>query len=71
MNLGFGFGALLGGVIFEATGGYDAALIANVALGVVAAILAALVPAFGHERRRRTLPLPVAEKGSVPARAVG
>ncbi|HLL49959.1 MAG TPA: MFS transporter, partial [Thermomicrobiales bacterium] len=71
MNLGFGFGALLGGVIFEATGGYDAALMVNIALGVAAAITAAVVPTLGHERQRRSLPLTTPEKGSIPARAVG
>ena len=71
MNLGFGFGSLLGGVIFEATGGYDAALIVNVALGVAAAISAVLIPYFGRERDRRTLPVAAPEKGSAPARAAG
>ena len=71
MNLGFGFGSLLGGVIFEVSGGYQAALIVNVALGAAAAIAAALVPLFGHERRRESLPLAAPEKRSVPARAAG
>jgi MFS family permease len=51
MNLGFGVGALLDGVIYEATGGYSAALLVNVALGLAAAIGAALVPHTGRERR--------------------
>ena len=71
MNLGFGFGSLLGGVIFEASGGYQTALIVNVALGVAAAIAAALVPYFGHERHRRQSLLTPPEQGSVPARAAG
>jgi OFA family oxalate/formate antiporter-like MFS transporter len=71
MNLGFGFGSLLGGVIFEGTGGYQVALVVNVALGVVAAIAAALVPHFGHERLSRPSTLTAPERGSVPARAAG
>jgi MFS family permease len=71
MNLGFGFGSFLGGVIFEASGGYQAALIVNVALGLAAGIAAALVPLFGHERRRRSSPLAASEKHPVPARATG
>jgi MFS family permease len=71
MNLGFGFASLLDGLIFEVTGGYQFALVINVVLGVVAAIAAALVPYFGHERQRRQLPLGAPERGSVPARATG
>ncbi len=71
MNLGVGLGSLLGGVIFEATGGYQAALVVNVALGFAAAIAAALVPHVGFERDRRRLPLTAPEKVSAPARAGG
>jgi MFS family permease len=71
MNLGFGFGSLLGGVIFEATGGYQIALVVNVALGLAATITAALVPHFGHERRMRPSTVTTPEHGSVPARATG
>jgi MFS family permease len=71
MNLGFGFGSLLGGVIFEASGGYQAALIVNVALGAAAAIAAVLVPRFGPERQRRLTHLSAPEQGSIPARAPG
>ena len=71
MNLGFGFASLLDGLIFEVTGGYQFALVVNVVLGVAAAIAAALVPYFGHERQRRQLPLGAPERGSVPARATG
>jgi len=69
MNLGFGFGSFLGGVIFEVTGGYQVALVINVALGVAAGITAALVPHFGHERQPRRSPLGTPERASVPARA--
>src|SRR5687767_1752393 len=71
MNLGFGLGSFLGGLIFEGTGGYQIALIVNIALGVVAAIAAALVPLFGHERHRRSSALTAPEHGAVPARATG
>jgi MFS family permease len=71
MNLGFGFGSLVGGVIFEATGGYQVALFFNVALGVAAAIAAALVPQFGHERQRRPSAVTAPETSSLPARASG
>jgi MFS family permease len=71
MNLGFGFGSFLGGVIFEASGGYQSALIVNVALGVAAAVAAALVPYVGHERHRRSSLVAVAENSSIPARASG
>lgn len=50
MNLGFGVGSLLDGIIFEASGGYQAALVINVVLGVVAAAGVALVPYLGRER---------------------
>ena len=46
MNLGFGFGSFLGGVIFEVTGSYQLALVVNVALGV----------GRGHRRVPRPLP---------------
>ncbi|MCC2629391.1 MAG: major facilitator superfamily 1 [Thermomicrobiales bacterium] len=69
MNLGSGFGSFLGGVIFEATGGYQVALIVNVALGVAAAVAAALVPQFGHERQRQQSVVTAPDTGSLPARA--
>ena len=71
MNLGFGFASLLDGLIFEVSGGYQVTLMINVVLGVVAAIAAALVPYFGHERQRRQLPLGAPERASVPASATG
>lgn len=71
MNLGFGFGSFLGGVIFEASGDYQTALLVNVALGLAAAIAAILVPHFGHERQRQELPQGAPERGSVAARAAG
>ncbi len=69
MNLGFGVGSLLDGAIYETLGGYEAALIVNVALGVVAAIGVALVPSFGHDRRRSPAIAATPEKGSLPAHA--
>jgi MFS family permease len=71
MNLGSGFGSLLGGVIFEMTGGYQLALIVNVALGIAAAIAASLVPHLGHEHQRRPSPMAAPETRSFPARATG
>ena len=71
MNLGFGFGSFLGGVIFEGTGGYQIALVVNVALGVVAAIAAALVPHFGHGAAPAVVSPDTPEHGAVPARATG
>ncbi len=71
MNLGFGFGSLLGGVIFEMTGGYQLALIVNVALGLAATVLVFLVPHLGHERQRRLSPTTTPESRSIPARATG
>ncbi|MDP9368962.1 MAG: MFS transporter [Chloroflexota bacterium] len=44
MNLGFGVGAFLDGVIYDATGHYDLALLINAVLGLSAAAAAALVP---------------------------
>jgi MFS family permease len=69
MNLGFGVGSLLDGIIYEASGGYQAALIVNVVLGLVAALGAVLVPFFGSERLR--LPAPVRDERPSPARATG
>jgi MFS family permease len=71
MNLGFGIGAFLDGVIFEATGGYEAALLINVALGVVAAAGAVLVPFSGVERRRVSVPRVLPDERPAPARALG
>ena len=71
MNLGFGVGALLDGVIFEATGGYEAALAINVVLGVAAAAGAVLVPFSGIERRRVAAPRALPEERTAPASAMG
>ena len=38
MNLGFGVGSFLDGVLYEHSGNYHWALVANVALGLVAAV---------------------------------
>jgi MFS family permease len=69
MNLGFGVGSVLGGIIFESTGGYSIALLINVALGVAAAITVALVPQFGPEVHRMETPRMTPEKGALPAQA--
>lgn len=50
MNLGFGIGSLLDGVIYETFGGYSAALVINALLGVAAAASMLLVPYLGRER---------------------
>jgi MFS family permease len=71
MNLGFGVASLLDGIIYDALGGYQTALIINVALGFVAAIGIALVPRFGLEQPRLPAPLPMADDRRAPARAAG
>jgi MFS family permease len=71
MNLGFGFGSFLGGVMFEVTGSYQLDLAVNVALGVAAAIAMSLVPYLGHERQQRPSPMATPETRSFPARATG
>jgi MFS family permease len=71
MNLGYGVGAVLDGVIFEATGGYTAALLLNVILGLVAAVAVGLVPLLGSERFRLPTPSTMPDERRAPARAVG
>ncbi|MCC7024209.1 MAG: MFS transporter [Thermomicrobiales bacterium] len=71
MNLGFGVGSFLDGIIYEHFGGYQGALLINVGLGVLAAVAAAAVPLFGRERPRLSLGLPTAEERPAPARATG
>src|SRR5215203_5206249 len=71
MNLGFGFASLLDGLIFEMTGGYQLALLVNVALGIAAAIAASLIPHLGYERKQRPSPMATPETRSFPARATG
>lgn len=69
MNLGFGFGSLLDGIIYEASGGYTTALMINVALGFIAAAGAALVPLLGRERFRMPTAAPTRAEHPTPARA--
>ncbi|MBA2596800.1 MAG: MFS transporter [Chloroflexia bacterium] len=69
MNLGFGVGSLLDGAIFEASGGYTAALIINAALGVVAAAAVVLVPSLTPARRGRHRIEQGPETGTFPAHA--
>jgi MFS family permease len=44
MNLGFGVGSLLDGIIYDVAGGYNVALIINGVLGILAAIAVFGVP---------------------------
>jgi MFS family permease len=71
MNLGFGVASLLDGIIYDALGGYQTALIINVVLGFAAAIGIALVPRFGLEQPRLPAPLPIVDDRHAPARAAG
>lgn len=71
MNLGFGVGALLDGVIFEINHSYQTALFINAALGVIAAVGTLLVPRFGAEPALKTPRPDPAEELLTPARAVG
>lgn len=53
MNIGFGVGSFLDGVIFEYFGGYNGALAINVILGVIGAGLVLLLPRLAEERGER------------------
>lgn len=52
MNIGYGIGAVLDGVVYELSGGYEAALVVNAALGGGAAVAVWMVA----DRRRRSAP---------------
>lgn len=54
MNIGFGIGSFLDGVLYEATGNYNSSLAINVALGVVGSAGVALIPYLGKERLARS-----------------
>lgn len=71
MNMGFGVGAVLDGVIFEATGGYTAALLINVVLGLAATVAVGLAPLLGHERFRLPSRSTIPDERPSPARATG
>jgi MFS family permease len=62
MNLGFGVGSLLDGIIYDVAGGYNVALIINATLGILAAIAVLGVPDLRgrwREAEERSLePLP-------------
>ncbi len=60
MNLGFGVGSFLDGVIYENLGGYNGALAINVILGVIGAGLVLLLPRLAEERGERWQHAPVA-----------
>jgi MFS family permease len=57
MNIGFGVGSFLDGVIFENFGGYNGALAINVILGVIGAGLVLLLPRLAEERGERWQPM--------------
>ena len=57
MNLGFGVGSFLDGVIYEYFGGYNGALAINVILGVIGAGLVLLLPRLAEERGERWRPM--------------
>lgn len=57
MNLGFGVGSFLDGVIYEHLGGYNGALAINVILGVIGASLVLLLPRLAEERGERWRPM--------------
>ncbi|MFN8664192.1 MAG: MFS transporter [Thermomicrobiales bacterium] len=57
MNLGFGAGSFLDGVIYESFGGYNGALAINVILGVIGAGLVLLLPRLAEERGERWHPM--------------
>ena len=70
MNLGSGVGAVLDGVIYDATGAYDLALIINGVLGLTAALATALVPwrsVRGQGPDMTMVPKPPVPAGSLPA----
>jgi MFS family permease len=69
MNLGFGVGSLLDGIIYETNGSYTPALLINVGLGFAAALAAVLVPILGTKRRTVSAPRAVAAERPAPARA--
>ena len=60
MNLGFGVGSFLDGVIYESFGGYNGALAINVILGVIGAGLVLLLPRLAEGRGAQWQHAPVA-----------
>lgn len=67
MNLGFGAGAVLDGIIFESMGSYERALDINVLLGLVAAVGVALIPYLGAERESSLRLRPARQKQPLTA----
>ena len=64
MNLGFGVGSFLDGVIYEYFGGYNGALAINVILGVIGAGLVLLLPRLAEERGERWHAMPTGASAS-------
>lgn len=54
MNVGFGLGAFVDGVIFDATGGYGPSLVVNALLGLAATAAATTVAGVSRPQRRAT-----------------
>ena len=69
MNLGFGVGSLLDGALYEATGGYGAALLINAALGAVAAVAVAVAPAVRNQTANWPQGATASERRAIPAHA--
>jgi predicted MFS family arabinose efflux permease len=70
MNIGFGAGAFLDGLVYDATGSYDVALIVNAGLGAVAAVAVTTVGMRPSERERQRVRSFVAASAE-PAKTVG
>lgn len=64
MNIGFGVGSFLDGVIYEYFGGYNGALTINVILGVIGAGLVLVLPRLAEERGERWHAMPTGTSAS-------
>jgi MFS family permease len=66
MNLGFGAGSFLDGLVYDSTGSYEAALIVNAILGAVAAVAVLRIssrPVVAVERVRGGVGAPATVSG--------